>query len=133
MKQKNPTELSNLVTTARSKAPHFVTQYKERKQRLLKSKIDVQEKHQIEKEVSNQKSTSNKEALLNELSKIGGLWATERDVDKHVGQLKSSAQKVAALKTQIEFRKTVLGQTHPKKENLQFGSRASTKLLPFSS
>ena len=50
------------------------------------------------------------ENVISELSKYGGLWTTETQMNKELDKLQRDAQKKAAVKAQLSVRKKILGQ-----------------------
>ena len=49
-----------------------------------------------------------------------GLWQTTDQIEAGLANLKSKTSRLKALKTQLDFRKKVLQQTHPNKVIFQF-------------
>ena len=62
-----------------------------------------------------EKALKEKEKLTNDLM-VYGLWQSEADVYTGLAKLKTKAEQLRALKTQLSFRNKVLEQKHPEKD-----------------
>ena len=63
-----------------------------------------------------------KEDLIQKVEELGGLWKTTVEVDEQLEEIVIEMQKKVALRSQLQFRKIILGATHPDKTLLQMSS-----------
>ena len=73
-----------------------------------------------------EKALEVKEKLTNDLM-LYGLWQSESDIQNGLAKLKTKAEQLRALKTQLSFRNKVLEQKHPEKD-IFFLSKNKKKL-----
>jgi hypothetical protein len=55
-----------------------------------------------------------------------GLWETEGDVDHHLAEISTDTERKAAIKIQLNFRKSVLGQKYPDMSIFHFSKRGAS-------
>ena len=80
----------------------------------------IQEK-QRQREEKEKRDLETKLQLTNEISEVG-LWTTTHDVSARLAAIPLASRKIAAIKSQIRFRKIVLQQTHQGKTFFQWSA-----------
>ena len=99
-------------------------QWKQHKQRQLEIRRVREEKMESELQAKKKKEMKvrvEKEQLCEKVENYGGLWKTGEEIEEKLSGLEES-KRMPALKTQIQFRKKVLGATHPNKKVFQMSS-----------
>lgn len=59
-----------------------------------------------------------KEDLVQKVEELGGLWKTNEEIDEQVAKISKEKDKKMAIKTQIQFRKILLGAKHKDKKSI---------------
>ena len=95
-------------------APKFKRQYEEGK-RMYEEKIKLIRDKQVAVLAAQEISVKQKEQLTQDIIKYG-LWQSSVQISDGLHQLKSKAEKLKALKTQLNFCKKVLRQVPPNKD-----------------
>ena len=83
-------------------APEFKCQYEERK-RMREERIKLIRAKQLAVLAAQERSVKQKEQLTQDIIKYG-LWQSSAQISDGLHQLKSKAEKLKALKTQLNFR-----------------------------
>jgi len=109
LKSQPQTRKHQLITSAMSGAESHRQLYKQRCKEIRKyqqEQMQKKEKERLEKETN---TLQMKQQLSEEIGRVG-LWTTAETVTLQLSTLPTNGAKVAALKTQIKFRKIVLQQ-----------------------
>ena len=114
-----------LFAKARKRGPEFKSLYKLRRKQLLEDRAKVLREKQIALQKLQEKKFREKEKLTEEIM-VYGLWQSEIQVSSALEKMKFSAEKLKALKCQLNFCKKVLEQSGPKE--LFFMSKNRKKL-----
>ena len=126
---KSEVEVNDMVEIAMNKGL-IIDNYRKRKKEILQHKSDMLERRKVEKEVREQRVMEDKEKISKEIDLHGGLWTSKESAEQALKTVKS---KVDALKCQIRFRKTVLGQKFPCRKLGQIGEADDKgKYAPYS-
>ena len=104
------------------------------RQRVIKqNRMKKLSEQHSEEENKARKLRVKKEMLMEEIEKSGGLWANSNEAREKAACISSENQKTKTLYLQIQFRRIVLGATHPDKSVFQLSSKGrkfdSVKLL----
>jgi hypothetical protein len=92
--------------TARKKAPELIKKYREKKEQVLIRMSDKMKKKQENKDRKEKKKVDTTEKLLTKVSKCGGLWQTENDVNRALENVDGD-EKYAMLADQLKLRKNL--------------------------
>ena len=93
-----------------------------KKLQLQQRMAQKRERDLKEKEEKARKVRVEKTGLMDAIEKMGGLWKTEEEINSKVEELPTEKENKEAMKTQIIFRKKVLGATHPDKKVFQMSA-----------
>ena len=96
-------EVQELMKKARSMAPEFKRQYKERRKRIREERIKLIRAKQLAVLAAQERSVKQKEQLTQDIIKYGP-WQSSAQISDGLHQLKSEVEKLKALKTQLNFR-----------------------------
>ena len=113
-------EVRELMQKARSMAPQFKRLYDKRRQQIREERVELLKAKQHALLAAQERNVRQKEQLTQDIIRYG-LWQSPAD---SLSQLKSKAEKLKALKAQLNFRKKkkVLQQVPTSKE-LYFTTR----------
>ncbi len=114
IKTKSVEEREELFKQARDKGPKFRKVFKERRLALFEEKARLMREKQAVAARKRVEKRKEKESLTQSIISMG-LWQTIGQIEAGLLKLKSKTSKLKALKTQLDFRKKVLQQTHPNK------------------
>ena len=112
-------EREKLLQTARTLAPTFRAKFKQRQQVIEDEREKALEEKIRENQRKYQREVQEKENLTKEIEKLG-LWTSANEVQDGLDMLTTKAKKVNAVKVQINFRRKVLGQSHPDSSVFKF-------------
>ena len=112
LEQKTHEEKESLLKAARTLAPVIREKFKRRRKEIetRRGEALMQKEQAIAKREL--KIVQEKEKLTKEIEVIS-LWMNKGDVESGLQSLKSRNEKIRVLKLQINFRRKVLGQSHP--------------------
>ena len=110
---KSPEEKEELFRKARKLAPEFKQMYTSRRQQLLEDRAQVLKEKQLALQKLQEKRIKEKEKITEDIMAYG-LWQTEIQITEGLKKLKTNADRLRALKCQLDFRKKVLEQKGPK-------------------
>ncbi len=116
---KDDQEKTRIFTAARKLAPQVRKKYRERREEIRKHRAQVILHREQERLAKKRKEEARRQQLVDEIS-LAGLWQTEEDVRKELGNMRSVKQKMHKLKQQIKFRRYVLLQEYPDKSVFNF-------------
>jgi len=105
---------AELFKLAREKGPVFRKSFQDRRLILLEERAKIVRQKQALAAKKLIKDRKEKEKLTSQVALIG-LWQDIHQVEAGLDKLKSRSAKLKGLKTQLDFRKKVLQQTHPNK------------------
>ena len=125
LQEKSTEDREMLFAKARKRGPEFKSLYKLRRKQLLEDQAKVLREKQIALQKLQEKKFREKEKLTEEIM-VYGLWQSEIQVSSALEKMTFSAEKLKALKCQLNFRKKVLEQSGPKE--LFFMSKNRKKL-----
>ena len=125
LREKSTEDREILFAKARKIGPEFKSLYKLRRKQLLEDRAKVLREKQVALQKLQEKKFREKEKLTEEIM-MYGLWQSETQVTSALEKLKSTTEKLKALKCQLDFRKKVLEQSGPKE--LFFMSKNRKKL-----
>ena len=114
IKTKSAQEREDLFKLAREKGPKFRKIFKARRLEMLEEKAKQMREKQATAARKRVKERKEKEDLTQAIISMG-LWQTTDQIEAGLSKLRSKTSKLKALKTQLDFRKKVLQQTHPNK------------------
>jgi hypothetical protein len=100
-------------------------QFIERKAIIRKKREEKLEKGKQEKERKETKLRMLKQDLVQKVEELGGMWKTDTEVDEQIAKISKEKDKKIAIKTQIQFRKIVLGAKHKDKKVFQMSSEGN--------
>ena len=103
---KSPENREAIFKRARKISPEFRDLYKQRRKKLLEDRAKVLQDKQLTLQKLQEKKFREKEKLTEEIM-LYGLWQDECQVTSALSKLKSSTEKLKALKCQLDFRKKV--------------------------
>ena len=72
------------------------------------TRVERLEKNMEEKRMKETNLVLEKEKLVKEIEKLGGLWCCKEAAEKYLKKLKTEKEKKSALKIQLGFRQKVL-------------------------
>ena len=110
---KSSEEKEELFRKARKLAPEFKQMYTSRRQQLLEDRAQVLKEKQLALQKLQEKRLKEKEKITEDIM-VYGLWQTEIQITEGLKMLRTNADKLKALKCQLDFRKKVLEQKGPK-------------------
>ena len=119
-------EVRELMQKARSMAPEFKRLYDKRRQQIREERVELLKAKQHALLAAQERNVRQKEQLTQDIIRYG-LWQSPAQVADSLSQLKSKAEKLKALKAQLNFRKKVLQQVPTSKE-LYFTTRNGKQL-----
>ena len=65
-----------------------------------------------------------KQDLVQKVEEFGGMWKTNEEIDEKIANISIEKDRKIAIKTQIQFRKIVLGAKHKDKKYFRCHLRA---------
>ena len=89
---------------------------------IRKKREERLERGKQEKESKETKLQMLKQELLQKVEELGGLWKTSSEIDAQISKISNEKDKKISIKTQIQFRKIVLGAKHKDKKVFQMSS-----------
>ena len=102
-------EREELCTSARKNTNELRRKFKERANEIkMQVRRNIEMKLAKEKE-QQQKKLQRAEDLVNEIQ-LWGLWQSGEEVDSALKRIKTQGDKLSALKSQLKFRRFILGQ-----------------------
>lgn len=110
-----------LFQAARTSTPAIKEKFKARRQQIQARHDAALVKKQEELARKQLKKIQDKEKLTNEIAKIG-LWMNRLEIEAGLDSITRKAEKIKALKSQINFRSKVLEQTYPDNSVFNFSS-----------
>ena len=116
---KSEEERRQIILQSRRDAPALRKLYRERRDEVQRARRENLEKERAEKEKKEQESLAEKERLVKTVEAIGGLWTTpetiEAGLERVAAERRGDKAKLDAIKSQILYRKKVMGQNIPAK------------------
>ena len=106
LQNKSPDEKEELFRKARKLAPELKWMYPSRWQQLLEDRAQVLKEKQLALQKLQEKHLKEKEKRTEDII-VYGLWQTEIQVTEGLKKLRTNADKLKALKCQLDFRKKV--------------------------
>ena len=109
-------EREELIRSCQRQVPAMKEKFKARAKELEQELARRQQQQQQEKAAKETKEVEKKQALIDAVGDIGGLWKTVEQMDQELTKLREESRgegrtkRVAAIKTQINYRKRVLVQ-----------------------
>ena len=97
-------------------------QFIERKAIIRRQREEKLEKGKQEKDRKETKLRMLKQDLVQKVEELGGMWKTNQEIDEKITNISTEKDKKIAIKTQIQFRKIVLGAKHKDKKVFQMSS-----------
>ena len=88
----------------------------ERMSAIRKKQEERLERGKQEKERKETKLRMLKQELVQKVEELGGLWKTNSEIDAQINKISKEKDKKMSVKTQIQFRKVVLGAKHKNKK-----------------
>ena len=122
IKTKSVQEREEMFKQAREKGQKFRKVFKERRLAMFEEKARLMRAKQATAAKKRVKERKEREISLKR-SFRWGLWQTVYQIEAGLMKLKSKISKLNALKTQLNFRKKILQQTHPSKTIFQFSHK----------
>ena len=122
IKTKSVQEREEMFKQAREKGQKFRKVFKERRLAMFEEKARLMRAKQATAAKKRVKERKERENLTQEIISMG-LWQTVYQIEVGLMKLKSKTSKLNALKTQLNFRKKILQQTHPSKTIFQFSHK----------
>ena len=132
LREKSDDDQEKLIQQAMKMAPGVRKQFRERRDRIRESRIDLQHKVRMEKEVAKQNLSDEKQALSVSISSYNGLWDTIQSVEANLKNLASVSEEKKALRSQISFGVKVLGQSHSNQKLLNMGTTTDGHYTQYS-
>ena len=112
-------EKEKLLRTAQTLAPTIRAKFKARRQEIEVRREKALMKKQEDIARKQLQTVRERERITKEIEQLGGLWINRAKVENGLKPLKKTA-KMKAPKLQINFRRKVLGQSHPDKSFFLF-------------
>ena len=122
LETKSPEEQSKILESSRQQATGIKRNFKETMSCIKKRREEILRTKQTAIVASREKHFREKEDLTRKMIHYG-LWQTENEVEDKLCSLPTIKEKIAALKTQITFRKVVLEQPVSDKTLFNFSSK----------
>ena len=97
-------------------------QFIERKAIIRRQREEKLEKGKQEKGRKETKLRMLKQDLVQKVEELGGMWKTNEEIDEKIANISTEKDRKIAIKTQIQFRKIVLGAKHEDKKVFQMSS-----------
>ena len=118
---KSAEERDRLIKAARTLTSVHRANFTKRREEIERQRREAVERKERELQRKKEKELREKEVLTLKVQSIG-LWTARSEVRQHLCEIKCKKDKISALKTQINFRKKVLNQSHSDKLVFQFSS-----------
>ena len=99
---KSVKEREELFKKARKLAPEFRQQYQKRREKLLEDRSKILRDKQMALQHAHDKLLHDKEKLTKEIM-VFGLWQSEDQIRECLASIKSTPEKLRALKLQLDF------------------------------
>ena len=103
-----PEKRSLMMKWARESFSKQYQDFKQRRMEIRKAKNEKQSDKIEEARKKESRTRLMKEKLCAEISKYGGLWLTEEQIEAKLAEVETDSEKRAALKCQLQFRQKVI-------------------------
>ena len=110
LEKRASSERTHDISVARREATKVSEAAKEEEKAIQASKRKMLQEKEKEHILKAEKQRLQKEHLLTDLFSVGGLWDSSVEIKEHLSKLKSKKSRLAALKTQIKVRKSLINQ-----------------------
>ena len=117
-----PQKRAAVMEMARNSKSSQRQQFIERMSEIRKKREERLERGKQEKERKETKLRMLKQELVQKVEELGGLWKTNSEIDAQINKISKEKDKRISVKTQIQFRKIVLGAKHKNKKVFQMSS-----------
>ena len=119
LEQQTCEEREKLILAAPSLVPTIRAKFKARRQEIEARREEALKKKQEDIMRKQLRTVQEKEKLTKEIEVVG-LWMSRAEVESGLETLSKKIEKMRVLKLQVNFRRKVLGQTHPDKSVFKF-------------
>ena len=103
-----PEKRSLMMKWARESVSKQYQDFKQRRMEIRKAKNEKQSDKIEEARKKESRTRLMKEKLCAEISKYGGLWLMDEQVETELAEMETDSEKRAALKCQLQFRQKVI-------------------------